>query len=73
MLTASMIAAYYGLELPQHRAEIVDSLKQSRECAGSNGKSRAQYFDGYLTDIAAEINADSRAARTFNRNAYYGV
>ena len=67
MLTPNQIMAFYGSVT---RRDISDSLKQSKENAGTRGHSRAWYFDCYMSQIAHDAVMDSRAARAFERNAY---
>jgi hypothetical protein len=72
MNTARQIAEFYGLDYDQFREDIRSALQQSRENAGVRGKSRWEYFDGYMADTAAYVNADARAYADFEDRAYGG-
>jgi hypothetical protein len=66
------IAHQYGLSAREIDRALIDQARHYHLTPRPDGlrKTAADYFDGYLSDTLAEIDADGRAARDFEDRAY---
>lgn len=70
MNTPRQLAAHYGVRLECYREDMRSALQQSRENAGLQGRSRAEWFDWYFGDYVNTARMEDFAALAFEAAAY---